>query len=97
MTTILRRGCLVICLLALACGAKPEPPSAPRPAGPSTCPVCGDEFRRDRAVLIQDPCGDASVCSEACAIRYRLSKMPVTTVTDTRPRDGTDSQPEEER
>src|SRR5687768_4540654 len=72
-----RQACFVLALFALACGPKPEAaaPPAPPPAV-LVCPVCGNEIPRDRPVVVRGADGDTLVCSQGCAIRYELSKLP---------------------
>ena len=70
-------GCFLLCLLALACDAKPKPaPTASPQAVALKCPVCGTEFPRDRVVIVHDPSGDVLLCSKGCAIRYSVEKLP---------------------
>jgi hypothetical protein len=95
---IARPACLLLCLLALACGSgKEEPaPAAPKAAQALKCPVCASEFPRDRMIVVQDPCGEVFVCSEGCAIRWSVRKAPLEG-PDTRSEADADSRPAEER
>jgi hypothetical protein len=93
--SIFKAACLLLSLVALSCDAKPPAP----PAGANTgaaravlvCPVCTTEFPRDRSV----PVADVLVCSQGCAIRYELSKLPPP-APQSRASEIPASQPEEE-
>jgi hypothetical protein len=98
LSSIIRNGLLAtLIVLAAACGAgtgdEARQKAAPAQAT-KNCQVCGTSFVVSRGVVVEDPKGPVTVCSQGCAIRIEAWLAPP---AESRPASGPDSQPDEDR